>query len=177
MFNKYRHKTHSIKSMKNKYLFLILISLLTISLSNCSQNKENNKTQENISLTEMLSKLKIYKNPDRIAPNCSEINAKETDGQYSPELSGYSGMIKVCNEQNKVTTLYTLKNGKHVGCFYTYDEAGFLMGKTNYLNDQKNGEFIELDEAGRILINAKFKQDKLIQCEGPLCDELKNNYK
>jgi antitoxin component YwqK of YwqJK toxin-antitoxin module len=163
--------------MKNKYLFLILISLLSISFTNCSQNKKNNQDQENISLNEMLSKLKIYKNPDRIAPYCSEIDAKETDGKYSQELSEYSGMIKVCNEQNKVTTLYKLNNGKHVGCFYTYDDAGFLMGKTNYSNGQKNGEMIKLDEEGRILITAKFKKDKLIQCEGPLCDELKNIYK
>jgi antitoxin component YwqK of YwqJK toxin-antitoxin module len=169
--------------MKNNYLILIIINfLLLFSFTNCSQKKEPNLPKDSIDqdsqdLNEMISKLKVYENPDRIAPNCSEINAKETDGKYAKELTGYSGMIKVCNEQNKVITLYKLKNGKHEGCFYTYDEAGFLMGKTNYSNDQKNGEMIKLDEVGRIVINAKFKKDKLIECEGLLCDELKNIYK
>lgn len=135
----------------------------------CSEN--NN--QDSKALNEMLSKLKVYQESDRIAPYCKEITAKESNGQYSADLSEYTGLVKVCNDQNKVVTLYSLENGIHEGTFYTYDDDGFLMGKTEYTNDQKNGEYIQLDQSGRIVLSAEFKNDIIIHCEGPLCEEFK----
>lgn len=156
-----------IKLVLTRGLLFIMIMIFSVS---CSEKN----IQDNKELNEMLSELKVYKKPDRIAQECTKINAKETNGKYSADLIEYSGLVKVCNDQNKVVTLYRLVNGKHEGTFYTYDHEGFLIGKTEYKNDQKNGEFIQLDQSGRIVLKAQFHNDILIQCEGPLCDEFKH---
>lgn len=149
-----------------KYIFCFIgLSILTFSC------QDNHGPYENLDKTE-LSTLRLYKNSDRIAPKCSNVDALETDGKYSKELENYSGKIKVCNNQGIIVTLYTLKNGKHNGYFYTYDDSGLLIGKTYYENDKKNGDFIQLDESGRILIEAKYSKDSLVECVGPLCTQL-----
>lgn len=133
---------------------------------------QNNESAKDEALNFALSNLKVYQNPDRVAPKCSDVNALETEGDYSDELKHYSGKIKVCNNRGVIVTLYTLKDGKHDGYFYTYDDNGLLIGKTNYKNDQKNGDYIQLDESGRILIQAKYVKGELVKCEGPFCEQL-----
>ena len=139
-------------------------------LASCEDNESAKAKLVNVEL----SNLKVYQNPDRVAPKCSDVDALETNGKYSEELKDYTGKIKVCNNQGTIVTLYSLKNGKHNGYFYTYDDTGLLIGKTYYHNDQKNGDFIQLDKAGRILIKAKYVKDELVKCDGPFCEQLKN---
>ena len=131
----------------------LLFSILLI-LPSCDDNEVGNDKE----LINVLSKLEVYQNADRVAPKCSDVDALETNGKYSSQLKDYTGKIKVCNNQGAIVTLYTLKNGKHNGYFYTYDDTGLLIGKTYYQNDQKNGDFIQLDEAGRILVKAKYEK-------------------
>ena len=147
----------------------LLFSILII-LPSCDDNKVGNDKE----LIDVLSKLEVYQKADRVAPKCSDIDALETNGKYSSQLKEYTGKIKVCNSQGNIVTLYTLKNGKHEGYFYTYDDSGLLISKSYYQNDQKHGDYTSLDESGRILIKAKFKNNVLIQCDGPLCEEFEN---
>jgi|LauGreDrversion4_2_1035121.scaffolds.fasta_scaffold124090_4 YD repeat-containing protein len=150
-----------------KFVNILSILILFSACSETKQSKEDN-------LNDILSNLEIYQESDRIAPNCADVDALETNGKYSKKLKNYTGKIKVCNNQGRVITLYTLKNGKHEGCFYTYDDSGLLIGKTYYQDDQKHGDYIFLDEAGRILIKAQYENNVLVKCDGPLCKQIQN---
>ena len=92
------------------------------------------------------------------------INAKTIINKSVLSLDGLNGISESYYDNGKIYLKADIKNNKLTGKVEKFSESsGKLIGKGTIKNGLLDGEFIEYDEAGKIISKAKYKDGKEIK--------------
>ena len=92
------------------------------------------------------------------------LNAKVTITKAILSINGLNGTMETYYENGKVNQKVSIKNGLFNGKVEKFsDKSGKLVGTGIMKDGLPDGEFIEYDEAGKVISKAKYKDGKEIK--------------
>ena len=92
------------------------------------------------------------------------LSAKVTITKAVLSINGLNGTMETYYENGKVNQKVAIKNGLFSGKIEKFsDKSGKLVGKGTMKNGLPDGEFIEYDEAGKVISKIKYKDGKEVK--------------
>ena len=92
------------------------------------------------------------------------LSAKVTITKAVLSINGLNGTMETYYENGKINQKVAIKNGLFNGKIEKFsDKSGKLVGTGTMKNGLPDGEFIEYDEAGKVISKAKYKDGKEVK--------------
>ena len=92
------------------------------------------------------------------------LNAKVTITKAVLSINGLNGTMETYYENGKVNQKVAIKNGLFNGKVEKFsDKSGKLVGTGIMKDGLRDGEFVEYDEAGKVISKAKYKDGKEVK--------------